>query len=321
MNHPDQRKIECLVCGLATVDIVARPVPLDKPIGKACLIPCQTINATTGGLVSNAGIALARLGIRTAALAYIGNDPWADLVQRQYQAAGLDTTHLVVHPTAGTPVTIVLVDETGERSFLFELGAARDFGAEVVLARTSLLADSHWLLYGYYSLVPERDQELPRIFATARKFGCLTALDAAGSGGALDPLREILPYCDIYFPSLVEARQQTQCDDPVEILEAFRDAGATGIVGLKLGPAGALVSARRGEIERIEPIAPPGPLVDTTGAGDAFFAGLLAGLLRGLSLRDAGRLAAAAGACCVTGLGASAGLRDFEQTSEIAGLG
>jgi len=320
MNVSMDREFECVVCGLATVDIVARPVPLDRAIGRARLVSCERIAATTGGLVSNSGIALATLGIRTTALAYLGDDPWAELVRGRYQAARLDTTHLVTHPAAGTPVTIVLVDESGERSFIFELGAARDFGADVCLARRELFARSRAMLYGYYALVPERDAELGAIFRAAKEAGCLTALDAAGSGGALAPLHAILPHCDIYFPSLAEARHQTGLEDPAEMLACFRHAGATGIVGLKLGAAGALVSERAGRLQRIAPIAPPGPVVDTTGAGDAFFAGFLAGLLRGMSLEDAGRLAAATGACCVTGLGASAGLRDLAATCQLAGL-
>lgn len=320
MNDSTEREWDCVTCGLATVDIVARPVPLERAIGRARLVPCDRIAATTGGLVSNSGVALAKLGLRTTALAYVGDDPWAELVRGRYQAAGLDTTHLVTHPTAGTPVTIVLVDESGERSFVFELGAASDFGAEVCRTRRELFTRSRSLLYGYYSLVPERDAEIAEIFALARNAGCLTALDAAGSGGGLTPLDRILPHCDIYFPSLAEARHQTGLDDPHAMLARYRELGARGIVGLKLGAAGALLSDPTGGVRSLAPVVPPGPVVDTTGAGDAFFAGLLAGLLRGLTLDDAGRLAAAAGACCVTGLGASAGLRDFAETSRLAGL-
>ena len=55
-------------------------------------------------------------------------------------------------------------------------------------------------------------------------------------------------------------------------------------------------------------------MIDTTGAGDCFYAGLIAGLSAGLSVADAGRIGAAAGACCVTGVGASSGLREFKAT-------
>lgn len=81
-----------------------------------------------------------------------------------------------------------------------------------------------------------------------------------------------------------------------------------------------MVSPRVGEIVEVPAVAPPGPVVDTTGAGDTFYAGLLAGILRGMSPVDATRLAAAAGACCVTGVGATAAVRDFAATAKLAGL-
>ena len=59
-------------------------------------------------------------------------------------------------------------------------------------------------------------------------------------------------------------------------------------------------------------------MVDTTGAGDCFYAGLLTGLLRDMNASQAGRLAAAVGACCVTGFGATAGVRGYEETRRLA---
>ena len=104
------------------------------------------------------------------------------------------------------------------------------------------------------------------------------------------------------------------------MIEAFRDAGARGFLGIKLGERGAVLSPLPGEIFEVPAIAPPGPVVDTTGAGDCFYGGLLAGILRGMPPQDAARLAAAAGACCVTGLGATAAIRNFDETARLAGL-
>ena len=61
-------------------------------------------------------------------------------------------------------------------------------------------------------------------------------------------------------------------------------------------------------------------VVDTTGAGDCFYAGLIAGLVRGRNAEDAGRIAAAAGACSVTGVGAVSAMRDYDTLVRMAGL-
>jgi ribokinase len=86
---------------------------------------------------------------------------------------------------------------------------------------------------------------------------------------------------------------------------------------VKLGTRGTVLSEKPGEFLDIPCIPAPGPVADTTGAGDSFLAGLLAGILRGMTVRDAGLLGAATAACCVTGLGATAGLRSFEDTLRL----
>jgi sugar/nucleoside kinase (ribokinase family) len=159
---------------------------------------------------------------------------------------------------------------------------------------------------------------LPELFAALRKEGCLTALDAAGDGGTMEPLAPVLPHLDVYVPSLAEARHQTGEEDPRKIVAAYRDAGAAGFLGVKLGSRGALLSPKPGEFIEVAAAKPPGPVIDTTGAGDSFLGGLLTGLLRGMSAEQAGRLGSAAGACCVTCLGATAGIRNYEETARLA---
>ena len=120
------------------------------------------------------------------------------------------------------------------------------------------------------------------------------------------------------MPSLDEAVHQTGLSSPNEIIACYRQHGAGGIVGVKLGTRGTLLSPAAGEVFDIPCVAAPGPVVDTTGAGDSFLAGLLTGILRGMPVREAGLLGAATAACCVTGLGATAGLRSFDDTLRLA---
>ena len=179
---------------------------------------------------------------------------------------------------------------------------------------------SRMTVIGYYSLMPNLQDDLAEVLAEIRAVGCLTALDAAGDGGTMDPLSQILPHLDVYIPSLAEATHQTGESDPRKIIDVYRKCGAPGLLGVKLGSEGALLSPTAGEYVQIDCVPLPGPIVDTTGAGDSFYAGVLTGLLKGMETAEAGRLGAAAGACCVTGMGASAGLRNFEETAELAEL-
>jgi len=121
-------------------------------------------------------------------------------------------------------------------------------------------------------------------------------------------------------PSQHEAEHQTGQSDPRKIIQTYRDAGAKGFLGIKLGMRGALLSPKLGEFVDVAVVKAPGPVIDTTGAGDCFYGALLSGVLRGLTAADAGRLAAAAGACCVTGLGATTAVRGYDETSRLAGI-
>ncbi len=314
------KTLDCVLCGSCVVDILVRPVPLEVPIGGGKLLPAEPIEVTTGGIVSNTGVAMARLGMKVAAFTYVGNDDWAGVIRRKYEAEGIDAAFLMTHPTGATSTTAVLIDPTGERSFAHCVGAPKLMDKKSFLDHLNLFSKSRMCLVGYYSLMPNLESDLPEVFAAIRATGCQTALDAAGDGGALKPLDRILPHLDVFVPSRDEATHQTGHTDPQKILETFRSCGAPGLLGVKLGSKGALLSPAPGQYLEVSSVTPPGPVVDTTGAGDCFYAGLLTGLLRGMPVADAGRLAAATGACCVSGLGATAGLRGYDETMRLAGL-
>lgn len=320
LSATKDRTFDCIVCGSCVVDVLVRPVDLAQPIGGGKLIRTEPMELATGGIVSNAGIAMARLGMKPAAFTYLGNDDWAGLLRERYEREGLNADHLITHPEAPTSTTVALVDEHGERSFLHAVGAPKKLDRRAFLDQLDLFRSSRSMLLGYFPLLPNLLADLPEVFSAIRETGCLTALDAAGDGGDMDDLAPLLPLLDIYVPSLAEARHQTGYDEPHEILQAFRNAGASGLLGVKLGAEGALLSPRAGEVIEIATVQPPGEVVDTTGAGDCFLAGLLTGLLKGLSIAESGKLAAAVGAMCVTGLGATTAIGDYAEARRLAEL-
>jgi sugar/nucleoside kinase (ribokinase family) len=310
---------DCIVAGTCVLDIVCRPCPLGEPIGAGVLRISEPLAISGGGVCTNAGVALARLGMRVGVFSAVGIDPWADMLREVYRSEGV-AEHLIVHATDSTSTTVALVDPSGERSFLHYPGACSRLTADDLRERSDLWRDSRMLLLGYYSLLPELGPRLPETLAEIRKCGCRIAFDDAGSGGDLEPLKAILPHVDTYVPSHGEAERQTGISDPREIIAIYRRCGAAGLVGVKLGSQGVLLSPREGEFVEIGVCQPPSDVLDTTGAGDCFYAGLLAGILRDLPLEEAGRLGAATAACCVTALGGYAGTRDLDFTARLAGL-
>ncbi|MCA9178499.1 MAG: carbohydrate kinase family protein [Planctomycetales bacterium] len=317
MQPASDDRWDCIVCGSCTVDIIVRPISLHTPIGSSQLHRTEPIVATTGGLVSNSGAALARLGMRTLAFSQVGDDPWGEIIRKRYQSLGVDATGVATNPDHPSSVTVVMVDSDGERSFAHSQGAPKTMDVAYYRQQLSLFAQSRVMLLGYYSLLPQLEHDLPELLQEIRSTGCLTALDAAGQGGSMSPLDRILPQLDFYVPSRNEAEAQTGERDPERMIRRFRDCGAAGVVGVKLGSEGALLADASGQLHPIAPIAPPAPIVDTTGAGDAFYAGLLAGQLLGWSLERSGQLAAAVGAWCTTGAGASAALPTLEQAMAL----
>jgi len=311
--------MDCIIYGTCVADILVRPVPLSTAVGGGRLLHVEPIQATTGGIVCNTGIAMRRLGMKVAAAGLVGRDPWGELIRGRLSSEGIDTSGLESHAALATSTTAVLIDPSGERSFAHHVGAPAAIDAAYLERTASLAAKARAVIVGYFGLLPGLEPELRKGLAAVHAAGRMVALETAGSGGSLEELSPALPLVDLYVPSLEEAAHQAGTDDPRAIIACYRSHGAAGIVGVKLGTRGTLLSPKDGEFLEIPCVPAPGPVADTTGAGDSFLAGLVTGILRGMPIREAGLLGSATAACCVTGIGATAGLRSFEETLALLG--
>jgi len=227
------------------------------------------------------------------------------------QEARVDTSGMVRDPRVTTSTTAVLVSPDGERSFLHYFGGNAAMSENDV--DYDIIGRAKILHVAAAFLVPGLDGEpMARILARAREMGITTCLDTAwdAEGRWMNLVEPCLHHVDLFVPNLEEAQRLSGKVEPPEIAEFFQRYGIKTIA-IKRGKRGCYVRSAEGEFT--VPAFPVKSVVDTLGAGDAFVAGLLAGLRRGWGIERACRLANAVGACCVSARGAS-GIRSFEET-------
>jgi sugar/nucleoside kinase (ribokinase family) len=214
-----------------------------------------------------------------------------------------------------TSASVVLVDSSGERTFLHVPGANSAL-AEGELDPELVYAGRALHLAG--ALVMERldGEPFARIAAEARGRGILTSLDTVWDPtGRWSRLEPCLPHLDYLLPSLAEGRALTGRADPAEVAARLREHGVRNVL-LTMGPEGCY-AAGEGFEGRVP--APAVEAVDGTGAGDAFAAGVLYGALGGQPLDRCARLGCAAGALASTTVGASLGGNGLGDVLELAG--
>jgi len=209
----------------------------------------------------------------------------------------------------------VALSRGGDRAILTALGAvasltAADVPAGLVAAARHVHASSYFLLED--SLGPG----LAGVLAAARAAGARTSLDTnwdpSGRWGD-DRLRTAIAQADLLLPNEAEALRLSRQPDLAGAVAALADAGPAVVV--KRGERGALCGSG---VERWQVSLPPVAPVDATGAGDCFNAGLIAGLLDGLTLPEAAALGCAAGALSTQAAGGTAGCPDRAAAAACA---
>ena len=186
------------------------------------------------------------------------------------------------------------------------------FGANATLTAADIdpaaLEAAEVLYVGGYLILPSlREDELAERLRDARARGTTIVLDVAVPAGqklAADAARMLLPLADYFVPNVDEAFALTVESDPRRQAEIFVEHGANTVV-IKLGDHGAYV--RSGD-ESFEVVAPPVDVVEPSGAGDAFAAGLMLGILEGWELERSVRFASVIGGSACTALGCWAGV-------------
>jgi sugar/nucleoside kinase (ribokinase family) len=295
--------------GLYIVDILGRPVTRIPEGGRADFI--EEIRMTVAGTAGATAFDCALLGLKTRAVSLVGEDAFGDYILNTLSRSGVDCALLGRSGRAQTSATILPVRPNGERPALHVPGTA----AEFTLSADSYdeVLDAGIVHIGGTGLLRSFDGE-PSIglLREAKKMGRITTLDLIQATPAVAPtVAAMLPWVDWFIPSIEEALELTGEEVPESAARSLRNQGARNIV-LTLGGDGVLALTEDGRMLRLP--AHDITVVDTTGCGDCFSAGVIVGLARGWPLEQTLRFATAASALVAMALGSQGMLQSFEGT-------
>ena len=290
--------VDLLVIGDCNPDVLVLGDDVTPAFGQQEKL-VTSMSLVVGGSASITAVAAARLGLRVALVAAVGDDAAGTFMLAELARAGVDTGAMAVRAQLPTGMTVAL-SRGADRAILTAEGAIATLTPADVPA--DLLARARHVHVSSYFLV-ERSlgPGLAALLATARAGGASTSLDTnwdpAGRWGA-DFFPDVLAQTDVLLPNEAEALRLAGTTDLPDAIASLTRAG--GAIAVKLGARGALYANRSQQYLATPPPVSP---VDTTGARDCFNAGLLAGLLRGFEPPAALALGCAAGAASTRGIG------------------
>jgi sugar/nucleoside kinase (ribokinase family) len=204
-----------------------------------------------------------------------------------------------------TSQTVILLVENQDRRYLHAFGANQAFTVDHI--------DRQWvsglrLLYvgGLFAMPGVRTEALGDLLRFCRSRGIVTVVDVVipQQGAAAGEMALLLPHVDYFLPNDDEARRLTGCRDPMDQLHSLRAQGVQAVV-ITRGQDGAL-AGRGGEFWRCPTY--PVQVLDPSGSGDAFAAGIITGALAGWDMPATLRYASALGASATRAIGTTDGV-------------
>lgn len=282
-------------------------------------------NKHIGGAESNVAIGLSKLGLKAGWISKLGKDGFGDYIESFVRGEGVDVSQVKRDENHPTGVFFKERVEIGESVvYYYRKGSAASFMDESDLDENYIAQAKYLHLTGitpglsesccrtvYKAIEIAKKHDLKIVFDPNIRFKVWDDKEKMK-----ETILDIISKSDILLPGLSEAKILLGSSDEKEILNTFLDIGPE-IVVMKVGENGAFLGTKEEtthipgfKVERI---------IDPIGAGDAFAAGFLAGLIKGYTLQEAVKLANAAGAFALTVKGDVEGLPTWEDLLSFFG--
>lgn len=289
--------------GIVVTDMLCGPIhELPRP---GQLLTVEDIPAKVGGCAANVAIGLSKQGVTADVVGCLGRDNAAEVPLTALRKCGVGCDGIVYSDRLPTSKTVILLVEGEDRRYIHA------FGANSALTIGHIRRD--WVeglkvfyLGGLFVLPGIVTGELYDLLSFCRRAGIATVVDVV----VPQPfehwhvLRQLLPQIDYFLPNDDEARLFTGKSDPLDQIAMLQGAGAHTVI-LKCGRKGA-VAARGRARWRCGIYAMQ--VVDPSGSGDAFAAGVITGILGGWEMPRLLRYASALGASAVRAVGTTDGV-------------
>ncbi|MEX2124117.1 MAG: 5-dehydro-2-deoxygluconokinase [Woeseia sp.] len=314
-KNNNDKTLDVICLGRAAVDLYGQQVG-----GR--LEDMQSFAKYLGGSSGNLAAGLARLGRKSAMLTRVGDEPMGRFVREQLAREGVDTSHVKTDPSRLTALVILGIGSADDIPHIFfrercaDMGLCEDDFDEGFIASARMLA-----ITGTHLSTETTRAAVGKAIAAARKNGTRVVLDidyrpvlwglgSAGEGASRFAesktitalLQRLLPDCDLIVGTEEEIHIGGGSTDTLEALNAIRELSDATIV-LKRGAMGCAIF-ESGRIDALDAgIAVTGVDVEvfnTVGAGDAWLAGFLAGVLDDSTLGESAALGNACGALVVS---------------------
>ncbi|MDI2091225.1 carbohydrate kinase family protein [Commensalibacter oyaizuii] len=297
--------------GLCVVDLLGRVVHRIPEGGKLELIDeiRMTVAGTAGATAMDCGI----LGLSAQAVITVGQDDMGDYICSKLSSFGVDCSLVKRTDKTQTASTILPINAKGERPALHVLGASAVFTIDD--KDMDAVLDANIIHVGGTGLLKAFDGEpTVQLLKKAKALGRTTTFDLIGaSAQTFTVVEPCLPYIDYFIPSIEEASEMSGLTDPKQVAQFYKERGVKNAV-LTMGGDGVYVSPQMGDDFTLP--AFDISVVDTTGCGDSFSAGIIVGLTKGWDLKKSALFASAVAAKVAMGLGSDGKLVSFEDTIE-----
>ena len=266
---------------------------------------------SAGGQTASAMVALQRLGLSTAYAGSFGSDDAGRFGLQTLIDEGLNVEFARVVNGASNQIAFIIIDgRSGERTIIWDrderLAYAREEAPVELATRGRVLhMDAH------------DPPACTRMAQAAHDAGVIVSIDV---DNIYEGLPELLPLVDLLISSSEFPHRLTGISDTRASLVEMHARYGCALVGMTLGPRGSLVYCE-GQFIETSALTVPGGCRDTTGAGDAFHAGFLYGMLRGEDVETSLKLGNGVAALKCRALGARTTLPDANELNEFVNSG